>query len=224
LEEALDLEKAKPASATLREVVLQRVRTEILSGESRGRAVYTVPSLAAELGISTTPVREAMLELCRAGFLTPLRNRGFRVQPLSIDEVNNIFSLRELLESHAMVTLAKQKLVDPEGMHKLANEIDVAVKRNDVQAYLIADRAFHSALISQLNNRTLTDIVLNLRDRMRWYGIDTFAGRKCQLESLKQHHKLIDLAHEGKADEVAKLMSRHIQDWRTLFAGVLTKS
>jgi DNA-binding GntR family transcriptional regulator len=101
----MDLEKAKPASATLSEVVLQRVRTEILSGESRGHAVYTVPSLAAELGMSTTPVREAMLELSRAGFLTPLRNRGFRVQPLSIDELNNLFSLRELLESHAMVHL-----------------------------------------------------------------------------------------------------------------------
>jgi DNA-binding GntR family transcriptional regulator len=109
-------------------------------------------------------------------------------------------------------------------LHKLADEIAAAVKRNDVKAYLIADRAFHRALISQINNPTLTDIILNLRDRMRWYGIDTFAGRKCQVASLKQHHQLIDLASGGKVGEIAKLMSRHIRDWTTLFAGVLTKS
>jgi DNA-binding GntR family transcriptional regulator len=212
------------ASGTLRDLVLQRVRTEIVSGESRGRTVYTVPSLAAELGISTTPVREALLELCRTGFLTPLRNRGFRVQPLSIEDLNNIFAVREVLEGHAMVTLSKQKLIDRDGLHKQAEEIAASVKRNDVQGYLTKDRAFHRALISQVNNSTLTDMIMSLRDGMRWYGIDSAAGRKCQVASLKQHHELVDLAAEGKADEIGTLMSRHIQDWRALFAGVLSKS
>jgi DNA-binding GntR family transcriptional regulator len=223
-EPLVGIEQARLASATLREVVLQRVRTEIASGESRGHAVYTVPSLAAELGISTTPVREAMLELCRDGFLTALRNRGFRVRPLSIDELGNIFAVREVLEGHAMVALAKQKLIGSDGLHKQADEIAAAVRRNDVQGYLSKDRAFHRALIEQVNNSTLTDMIMTLRDGMRWYGIDTVAGRKCQIASLKQHHELVDLAAQGKAAEIAVLMSRHIQDWKALFAGVLSKS
>jgi DNA-binding GntR family transcriptional regulator len=220
----VDFEQAKTAvTTTLRDLVLERVKTEIVSGESRGRTTYTVPSLAAELGVSTTPVREALLELSRTGFLIPQRNRGFRVRPLSIEDLSNIFAVREVLEGHAMMTLAKQKLVDSDGLHKQADDIAMSVKRNDVQGYLTKDRAFHRALISQVNNPMLTDMIMSLRDGMRWYGIDTAAGRKCQVASLKQHHALIDLADQGKVEEIAVLMARHIQDWRTLFAAVQSK-
>jgi DNA-binding GntR family transcriptional regulator len=139
----VDFEQARSAvTAILRDLVLQKVKTEILSGESYGRTVYTVPSLAAELGMSTTPVREALLELSRTGFLVPRRNRGFRARPLSIDDLDNIFAVREVLERHAMVTLARQKVIDSDGLHKQADEIAAAVKRHDVQGYLTKDRAF----------------------------------------------------------------------------------
>lgn len=68
--------------ANLRESVIAQLRSQIVSGAAAPGMIYSVPSLANELGISTTPVREALLELSRSGLVEPLRNRGFRSRPL----------------------------------------------------------------------------------------------------------------------------------------------
>jgi DNA-binding GntR family transcriptional regulator len=211
------------AVTTLRDLVLQRVKLEIVSGHSTDRTVYTVPSLATELGVSTTPVREALLELSRNGFLMPMRNRGFRVKALSVDDLNDIFAVREVLESFAMTSVASTRIFDIDHLNKLADEVAAAVKRKDNLGYLEKDRAFHIALVSHAKNPTLTNMIMSLRDQMRWHGVDSIAGRQCQVSSVKQHYELVDLAARGKKTEVAVLITRHIHEWRVLFEAVLNE-
>ena len=137
---------------SLRDKVVRRVRSDIVSGRSAPGTMYSVPSLAEQLGVSTTPVREALLELSRGGLITPLRNRGFRVETTSLEELNNLFALRELLERYAMVTLAERRISDAGELKALADDIAAAVKNKDILGYLEADRAFHQALIAKVEN------------------------------------------------------------------------
>jgi DNA-binding GntR family transcriptional regulator len=81
----------------LREKVLQQVRAEIISGQSGPGTMYSVPTLATSLGVSTTPVREALLELSRGGLVEPMRNRGFKVVEPTLTDLRNLFDMRELL-------------------------------------------------------------------------------------------------------------------------------
>lgn len=85
----------------LREQVLRHVRSEIISGQSGPGKMYSVPTLAADLGMSTTPVREALLELARTGLIEPMRNRGFKVVEPTVDDLRNLFEMRNLLEVRA---------------------------------------------------------------------------------------------------------------------------
>lgn len=206
---------------TLRDLVVQRLRSDIVSGRSAPGTLYSVPSLADEIGVSTTPVREALLELCRAGLVTPRRNRGFRVEPTSLEALNDLFSLRDLLERFAITALAERRPNDAAGLHRLADAIGEAVGQEDVRAYLETDRAFHQELVSQAGNPLLTRLVMELRDAMRLYGIDSGAGRKRQKASVAEHHRLVDLAAGGKAEEAAALLSRHILDWQPIFTAAL---
>ncbi|WP_164135527.1 GntR family transcriptional regulator, partial [Stenotrophomonas maltophilia] len=64
-------------------------------------------SLAASLGVSTTPVREALLELSRSGLVEPMRNRGFKVVEPTLQDLNNLFDMREVLELHAAVLVSR---------------------------------------------------------------------------------------------------------------------
>jgi DNA-binding GntR family transcriptional regulator len=105
-----DLRAAEPFNTSLRDVVLQRVRSDIVSGHAAPGTMFSVPSLAEELGISTTPVREALLELSHSGLITPVRNRGFRVEETTLEQLHDLFTLRELLERHAMMTLAERRV------------------------------------------------------------------------------------------------------------------
>ena len=63
--------------STLRDLVVERLRSAIVSGHSAPGTLFSVPTLAEEFGVSTTPVREALLELARVGLVTAVRNRGF---------------------------------------------------------------------------------------------------------------------------------------------------
>jgi DNA-binding GntR family transcriptional regulator len=122
-----------------------------------------------------------------------------------------------------MVSLAEQRLTDTEPLRKLADEIAAAVKRMDIAGYLESDRAFHLELVSRLNNPMLSKMIMDLRDGMRLYGMDSSAGRQRQVASVKEHYQLIELASAGKTEAIGKLMTQHIRSWEPVFTAGLSK-
>lgn len=210
--------------SNLREQVVQKVRSEIVSGRVPAGTVYSVPSLANELGISTTPVREALLELCRNGLLIPMRNRGFKVQAMTLEELDNLFSMRELLERFAMESLARQGLKNPAPARALADVVAKAVDEGNIQAYIAGDRAFHQELVSAVGNALQTKLIIQLRDDMRLFGVDSEEGRRRQYESVHEHYQMIDLAIRQDVDAMGALISRHILAWKPLFREALAQN
>lgn len=208
---------------TLRGQVLERVRTGIVSGRTVAGTVFSVPSLAAELGVSTTPVREALLELARDGLITPLRNRGFRVEAMSLAEMDNLFALRELLESYALEMLARRRLTDTSELKRHADAVAAAVEAGDVLRYVATDREFHRALVARADNPRLTRLVISMRADMRLYGIDSPEGRKRQIASVGEHYEMIDVATRGDVARAGPLMRQHITSWRPLFVAALDR-
>jgi DNA-binding GntR family transcriptional regulator len=211
-------------TTNLREAVVRQLRAEIVSGRISGGTIYSVPALASALGVSTTPVREALLELSRAGLVTPLRNRGFQVEAATLSDLEDLFAVRVLLERFALETLARQRLSDVEPLRALADVVATAVERKDVGAYLDADRQFHAALVSRAENPRLTRLIMAQRDDMRLYGIDSKAGRERQVASVGEHYQMIEYGIAGKVQEIGELIARHILEWKPLFTAALLKS
>ncbi|GJD49704.1 hypothetical protein OPKNFCMD_2437 [Methylobacterium crusticola] len=208
----------------LRQRVLEQVRAEIISGQSGPGTMYSVPSLAVSLGVSTTPVREALLELSRNGLIDPVRNRGFKVVEPSLSELRNLFDLREVLEVHAARLVAARPKRDLRVHYPLADAIARAVENEDVKGYLEADRRFHRAFTAEAKNELLTETVMGLRDKMRLYGISSRAGFERQKGSVAEHYQLLDLTTAGEAEAVADLLRRHIRSWEPIFVEALSRS
>ncbi|MDI4663964.1 GntR family transcriptional regulator [Xanthobacter autotrophicus] len=211
----------------LREQVLRQVRSEIISGQSGPGKMYSVPTLAADLGVSTTPVREALLELARTGLIEPMRNRGFKVVEPTVDDLRNLFDMRSLLEVHAAELFAlkprkKKKLI--EQLTGLAEAIGTAVENDDLYGYLENDRNFHMAFIGAAENALLTEMAMGLRDKMRLHGISSRAGLERQAASVGEHYQLIALAEAGNVDGIRELMRNHILTWEPIFMEALLKS
>jgi DNA-binding GntR family transcriptional regulator len=209
------------ATGNMRERVLAELRSQIVSGTTAPGTLYSVPSLAAELGMSTTPVREALLELSRAGLVSPLRNRGFRVEATTAQDLENHFDVRVMLESGALVALAKRGLTDTQPLIVLADSVAAAVKAEDVTAYIAADHRFHEALVSRAENPLLTKLIMGLRGDMRLYGINSKEGRERQRASVDEHYQMIELAVSGESDAIAELIATHILSWKPLSAAAL---
>jgi len=206
---------------SLREQVVRALRPEIVAGRAGSETIYTVPGVAGRLGVSTTPVREALLELTRAGLLEPMRNRGFRVVEHTLDDLDNLFELRVLLEVEAVDRVASRTDAPVTALRPLAQAVADAVAAGDVEAYLETDRAFHTAFVDLARNPRLTELVLNLRDNMRLYGIDTPAGVARQQASVEEHFRMIDLAAAGDREAIRALMRHHIVTWRPVFAAAI---
>ncbi|UPK74106.1 GntR family transcriptional regulator [Nocardioidaceae bacterium SCSIO 66511] len=200
-----------PRSESLRDGALRILRNAVVSGEVRDGELYSVAELARQLGISASPVREAMLTLVNDGIMEPVRNRGFRITPIDDDDLAEIVALRRMLEVPAVAGLAERDLsADLPNLRELATQIERTAARGDVQAFLAADREFHLALLSLTGNRRLVDTVAKLRDQTRLYGLRALADEGQLDPSAAEHHAILEALSEHDAARVEGLMDRHL--------------
>ena len=204
------IQRLTPGSS-LRDTVEASLSAAIVSGELEPGAVVSVPALATQFGVSATPVREAMLNLEKLGFVEPLRNKGFRVTAVSEQDLHDLVQVRRWLEAPAMRVAAEKLRGKPvEEYRELAKQISDASARSDFREYLRADSEFHLALVGLTGNRRLTEVIGELRRQTRLVGLVTLSN-SAELEiSALEHHKLLDLLVAGNADAAEKLMHTHV--------------
>jgi DNA-binding GntR family transcriptional regulator len=198
------------------------IRTRIIAGEISVGQIYSVPSLAESLGVSVTPVREAMLELAAEGLVEAVPNRGFRVVELSQHDMDEILELRLMLEVPATAAIAglPSSPEDIEAHLKLVEIIEARAQAGDTAGFLEADRDFHLSLLTALGNERLVEMVSRLRDQTRLYGVELLA-REGQLEaSAREHRDLVEAIRRGDVAAVRSLVTRHLRHTRGIWAGV----
>lgn len=200
-----------PQPSSLRDYVQQMLSTGIVSGELAPGELLTVPTLATRFGVSATPVREAMLGLVKRGFVEPVRNKGFRVTEVSEQGLQDVVTVRQMLEPSAMHTLASNfPAEEMPRLKELADDIVAGASSGDLATYLQADHAFHMALTRLLGNQILAEMVADLRSRTRLVGLASMINTSRLAESAAEHHDLLELLEAGDSDGAQGLMSRHI--------------
>ncbi len=204
----------------LRDTIAEALRGAIISGELRAGQVHSAAALAQRLGVSATPVREAMLTLAQEGMVEAVRNKGFRVIELSDADLDNITDLRRLIEVPTVAEIATgPRHADAATLRPAADAIVAAAARGDLTEYLRADREFHLGLLKLSGNGLLVQMTGELRSRARLYGLDAMAGSGALVASAAEHTELVDLVVKGDGDAARDLMERHIGHTRGSWAG-----
>jgi DNA-binding GntR family transcriptional regulator len=204
---------------SVRERIADALRAAVITGELRPGELYSAPVLAERFGVSATPVREAMLDLVREGMVEPVRNKGFRVTELSDAQLDEYSEIRALIEAPAVRKVAET--VDPatiERLRPLAEQVVAAATTGDVLAYIEADRRFHLALLALAGNAHLVEVVRDLRNRSRLYGVPVLAERDELAASSRNHIELLDAIVSGDGPLAERLMVSHIHDVRGIWA------
>ena len=209
-----------PPVASLREHVHRALVAALVTGELEPGELVSVPTLAARFDVSATPVREAVLDLERRGFLEAVRNKGFRVTRVSDETLRHVAAVRLVIEPVWMERLAGSFPVGrlPE-LRALADEIVECARAGDLIAYLQADQAFHLRLTALLGNPVAGEIVSDLRDRARLLGLSAMVAGGTLAGSAQEHHELLDLLAAGDGPGARALMERHIGHSLGMWAG-----
>lgn len=203
----------------LRDQVANALRAALIAGELHPGVIYSAPALAAEFGVSATPVREAMLDLAREGLVEAVRNKGFRVTEMTERDLDNYTEVRELIEVPTVGRVTETATAEElEALRPLAEDIVKATRDHDLIGYLEADRRFHLSLLALAGNDHLVTVVAELRNRSRLYGLTDLDRAGVLVDSAQEHLTLLDLMIAGNAAAAQELMARHLGHIRTLWA------
>lgn len=206
-------------TSNLRDQALNILKSRLISGELTPGEIYSAASLANELGVSNSPVREAMLTLVNQGLMETVRNRGFRVVPVRRKQLEDIYNVRMLLEIPSIHKLAEipetVRKIEPE-LRNIIIELRRSSEAKDIVGYLTADKQFHLKLLALLNNPYLVSTVENLRDQVRQYGV---SAQAVLARSGVEHEDILAAILEGNPPKAAELMRQHIHQLVDDFSG-----
>lgn len=156
-------------------------------------------SLADELGLSRTPVREALIRLQKEGLVDVIPRHGMRVLPISPTDMKEIYEILTALEGMAAELLAKRRPSDDElaPLERASRDMARALRADDLEAWAEADARFHRQLIELAGNRLLAQAVLNFWDRAHRVRRLTLRLRPKPASSTKEHMALVERIRAG---------------------------
>ena len=167
--------------------------------------------VALALGMSRTPVREAMLRLAGDGLVEVVPRHGMRVLPVSPADMREIYEILTALECMAAELLARRKPGDAELAPLVAatEAMDKALAADDLDAWAAADERFHARLIDLAGNRRLRATVLNTWDRAHRARMVTLRLRPKPVDSTREHMQMVERLLAGDAEGAAAVTRAH---------------
>jgi DNA-binding GntR family transcriptional regulator len=198
------------ARTPLRSEVRRLLREEIVRGDLAPSEGINEAELSSRLGVSRTPLREAMLGLIQEGFVTATPGRGFSVRALTRADAEAIYPILWTLEGLA---LRSAWPIPPARLRQVeeANRRLEAAARVDAGLALARDREWHALLLADCPNRMLLDMIENLKDRAARYE-DAYMRNSGQvITSVAQHREIRAAIRRGDLERTVALLEKN---WR----------
>lgn len=196
---------------TLADQVYMSLRDKILSRELPPGTRLKHKEIAGSLGVSNTPVREAMRALVKDGLVETLPYRGSVVKEMSAKDTSDLYDVRIALEALA-ARLAVDRITDVQlrRLEKTVHQYETACDNGDVGLALEADLQFHDRLAQASGNETLLTISRQLADRVQVLRqLDT--GKTRLWQSLEDHTAILKALEERDATKVETVVVQHIE-------------
>jgi DNA-binding GntR family transcriptional regulator len=194
--------------------VLDAIKRAILAGELRPGQSLVEAELAQRLGVSKTPVREALKTLAGAGLVTMSPYRGATVRDIDADTARAIYDMRLLLEPEAVrraVLRAAGPAADgPAGLTAARAALDRADAASDEAERSLANREFHRALYLDCGNPLLIGVLDDLRDQTALVSAAAWQQEPSWRQEAGEHRAILAAAAAGEADHAARLVAAHI--------------
>lgn len=197
----------------LREVVCESLREAIRNGILKpGERIMEI-QLAEELGVSRTPVREAIRKLELEGYVVMMPRRGTYVANMSIRDINEIFEIRTALESLSN-GLAAEHITDEELEHlqRLLVIIGGYIKEGNMEKIVETDIEFHDLMYHAARNQRLVGIISNLRDQLTRFRTLSMSYPGRLEATLEEHKAIVEAIANGDRKGARKAAEKHMEN------------
>jgi DNA-binding GntR family transcriptional regulator len=205
----------------LREIVFDTLREAILTGVLKPGERLMEVQLAEEMGVSRTPVREAIRKLELENFVVMVPRKGAYVADISTKDIVDVFEIRAALETLA-AGLAAERITDEE-LEELQRILVKNAESNSLEDLIAVDTKFHDVLYRASRNDRLVQIISNLREQIQRFRSTTLASPGRMKDTLEEHKKIVDAVAERNTALAQQLAQEHIDNAENSMLDLLEK-
>ncbi|ABZ83818.1 transcriptional regulator, gntr family [Heliomicrobium modesticaldum Ice1] len=197
----------------LRDIVFENLREAIITGVLRPGERLMEIQLAEEMGVSRTPVREAIRKLELEGFVVMVPRKGAYVSNISVKDITDVFELRAALESLA-AGLAAQRITEDETeqMERLLVKTMSCFEEDNLNDLVETDIDFHDMVYRASRNQRLVQIINNLREQLRRFRTTSLSHPGRMREAWEEHRKLVEAIADRNVPLAQSLAWEHIEN------------
>jgi DNA-binding GntR family transcriptional regulator len=199
-----------PVNLPLGEAVYQSLISSLFNGNLKPGQMLSENIIASRLGVSRTPVREALNRLQIEGLVTPIRGRRVIVSIPSDQDIEDVYNIRLMVETEALRKISREDLPLIQQLETYALEAKQYLTQNDIIRLGQKNTQFHQCLISVLKNRRLEMFLDSLRDVVSLYRFQSLRQGEWAAESGHDHEKLVNFLKEGSYDKAIELLQKHL--------------
>ena len=202
----INLDNYKP----LRDVVFENLRTAILEGDLKAGQRLMEVQLAEQLGVSRTPIREAIRKLELEGLVVMLPRKGAYVANISFKDLIDVLEIRSSLEGLAASLAAERRRdEDIDELEKVAKEFEKSVRETDIDNVLKKDVEFHEKVFLMANNKKLYQLITSLWEQVHRFRRTYVSDYEASLSLVDEHNRILQ-AIKNDDCELAKKMQQSI--------------
>jgi DNA-binding GntR family transcriptional regulator len=200
---------------SMQEIAFQAIKQAIMRRELLPGNIYSEQAIAKEMGMSKTPVHQALLDLENKGFVTIFPRKGFKVNTLSAKNIRDMFELRRTLERTVVLKITPR--LTAEEIRDLGNIIRQIEQSRDPIDFQKHDRAFHRYLASLSNNTYIITALNTVWDLSDWVGANILYNWGGFSQAAGEHLAVYELLTAGEAEKAAAAMERHLNGTESRF-------
>ena len=200
-----------PAAAPAAERVYTHIKQAVLDRRYEGGTLLTEGELADAVGVSRTPVREALLKLEVEGLIKLYPKKGALVLAVSAQEIADVVETRLLVEEHAA---RKAVPASPQLLARLEELLEQQKRQGeegDLAAVAVTDRCFHAEIVRSGGNEILSRLYDQLRDRQLRMGVAVMHSHPDRIaKTLAEHGEILEALRSGDAEAAVGVVHRHV--------------
>ncbi|WP_051791524.1 GntR family transcriptional regulator [Amycolatopsis jejuensis] len=203
-----------------RDKVYAYVRDSVISNPASVGQFMDEREIAAKVGVSRTPVREALLILAAEDLVELIPRRGAYLAPLTGRDIAELMTFRELLETHAARVVIEQDRAPVPDMHEAISVQEKLVDRSEPDEFLAQDVLFHTALVEAAGNSLIAKAYRGLRTRQLRSGLAAvLTARGRQAEVVAEHREILSAVDAGDAPRAVAAIGKHLTTTHRIITG-----
>jgi DNA-binding GntR family transcriptional regulator len=195
----------------LKDVVYERLRTALIDLTIEPGKPLREAALAAQLGVSKTPIREAIVRLERDGLVELAPYRGARARVYTAEDLRELCELREVIEGECARRATRGKGPIIKELEENVTDSEAALKANKIAKLTALLDRFDEMLLAQLDNRLLKEVVDRVRLHLRRIGRISMSVPGRHERSVAQHREILTAIESGKASTVDRILREHLR-------------